>query len=116
MRAALVLRRDRTFGGHERFGHGLLSDHVSVQRGQSLARLLGPNVGLSAPVVPVSAPRGESVLLVIDAIVDLPLEGEKPLEFQLVQFGDGDIADFGPRFVLESVVVQKLATQQQCDG
>lgn len=115
VRAALVLRRDRSLGGHERLGNGLVvSDNGGVNGRQGLTRrLLGPDVGLCTPVVPVSAPRGKSVLLIIDALVDLPVKGKEPLELHLVQFSHGDVAHFGPRLVLEGIIIQEFAAQQQ---
>jgi hypothetical protein len=44
----------------------------------------------------VGEPRREAVLLVMDALVELPLECEEPLQFHGVQFADRDVADFGP--------------------
>lgn len=61
----------------------------------------------------MTTPRGEAILLLVDAIVDLPVEREEPLELKLVQFSHGNVADFGPRFVLESVIIQELASKKQ---
>ena len=55
-------------------------------------------------------------MLVVNSIMDLPFEGKEPVELHGVEFGDGNVADFGPRLVLEGVVVQELAPQQQGDG
>lgn len=113
MRAALVLRRDGAFGRHNRFGEGRLANDVSVKRRQGLTRLVASKVSLSTPGFPVTTPRSETILLIIDAVMDLPFKSEEPLEFQLVQLCDRNIANFSPRFVLESIIIQEFASEQQ---
>lgn len=80
-----------------------------------MSRLLSFEGRLGTPLLPVRAPRLEPILFVIDAIVDLPFEGKEPFEFHGVQLTHRNIANFGPGFVLESVIIQKLASQKQSD-
>lgn len=72
--------------------------------------------GLGTPQLPVGKPGRKAVMLVVNSVMDLPLKGEEPVELHGVEFGDGDVADFGPGLVLEGVVVQELAPEQQGDG
>ena len=102
--APLVLRGNRAFGRHERLvvssssssscgvssvvaavgsaatKHGA-SSNIGVNGGQSSTEFLRANGRLGVPRLPMGKPRGESILLVVDTIVNLPLEGKKPLEF-----------------------------------
>lgn len=117
MRWPLILRRNGTFWGHQGLGNGIGSRRVGVDGGQGTTRrLLRSSDCICAPGLPVATPRRESILLIVDTVVDLPVEGEEPLKFHFVQLGDGDIADFGPRLVLESVVIQELASQKESDS
>lgn len=117
MRWPLVLRRNGTFWGHQGLGDDVGSRSVGVEGGQGATRRLPSSSDcLCAPGLPVATPRRESILFIVDAVVDLPLECEEPLKFHFVQLSDGDVADFGPRFVLESVVIQELASQKESNG
>lgn len=104
IRTPLVLRGNRALGRHERLvvsssssssggvsrvaaavgsaatKHGA-SSNISVNGGQSSTEFLGANGRLGAPCLPMGKPRGKSILLVVDTIVDLPLEGKKPFKF-----------------------------------
>lgn len=82
-----------------------------INRGQFV--LVGSRSCLGAPVFPVGFPGHEPILLVVDAFVDLPIERLEPFQFHGVQLLHRNVADLGPRAVLESVVIKKLASQKQ---
>lgn len=135
-RASLVLRRNRTLGRHEWLvvlatvaavataavvaaEHGGDPVHIGVNGRQGRpGRFLSAHGGggLGTPHLPVGKPGRKTVMLVVNSIMNLPFEREEPVEFHGVEFGDGDVADFGPGLVLEGVVVQELAPEQQGDG
>jgi hypothetical protein len=48
--------------------------------------------------------------------MDLPLERKKPLQFHGVELRHRNVAHFGPRFVLEGIVVEKFASQKKGGG
>jgi hypothetical protein len=68
---------------------------------------------LVPPFLPVGQPGSKPILLVVNALVDLPVKCKEPVELHGVQLTDGDVADLSPGFVLECVVVQELASQEQ---
>jgi hypothetical protein len=113
LRAALVLWRDGAFGRHEGLGDALVADGVGFKRRQRLARLLNLDRSLGTPSIPMRTPRSETILLVVDAVVDFPVKREQPFQFHVVQLGNGDAADLGPGFVLEGVVIEELTAQQK---
>lgn len=49
----------------------------------------------------------------MNTLVDLPLEAKEPLELHGVEISDGNAADFSPGAVLEGVVVEELAAEQE---
>ena len=67
------------------------------------------------PFLPVCQP-GIVILALIEVDVQTPANHTEPLIFQSVELLDGNAAHFGPGLVLESVVIQKLASKQQSDG
>lgn len=67
------------------------------------------------PRLPVLQPRLVVVALV-EVDVQVPFARNQPLDFHPVELGDFDAADFGPRLVLEGVIVQELASKQQRNG
>lgn len=115
MRSALVLWWNRAFWRQERCGDGLGSRGMGINCWSwALTRLLSGLQGcLVPPGIPVSTPGRESILLVVDAVMDLPLKGEKPFEFHGIQIGNGNVANLGPGLVLERIVVQELASQEK---
>lgn len=114
VRRSLILWRDRTFWGHEGLGDDIGSRSVGIDRGQGTARgLINWSSRLGTVRLPVATPRSKTILVIIDSVVDLPVEGKEPFQLQRVQFSDRDAANFGPRFVLESVVVKELASEQK---
>jgi len=77
----------------------------------------GPGSGLileDLPVIPTGKPS-----LVVGAIIQVDVEAParllQPLMFQSVELSYGDAAHLRPRTVLEGVVVQELAAEQQRD-
>lgn len=55
-------------------------------------------------------------MLIVDAAMNLPLKREEPVNFQGIQLSDRDAADFGPRLVLEGIIVKELASQKEGDS
>lgn len=113
MSAPLILRGNRPFGGKKGFGDAIAAGDAGINWGKGMTGFLRSDRRPVPPLVPMGEPRRESILLVIDSIVDLPIKGEEPFEFHGVQLTHGEIADLGPGLVLESVIVQKLASQKQ---
>lgn len=96
MRASLILRRNRSLGRQERLGHHVAPRDISINGGKVVKRLLGSSNSLCTPRLPVGEPRCEAVLLVMDALMELPLKSEEPLQFHGVQFANRYVADLGP--------------------
>ncbi len=85
-------------------------------RGQAIAACLGllPLLGV-LPLLPVGQP-GVVVLAFVEVDVEAPADGSQPLVFQGVELLDGNAAHLRPRLVLEGVVVEELAPQQERNG
>lgn len=67
------------------------------------------------PIVPAVQPR-VVVFAALQVDVEVPLDVAEPLRLQLVQFRHRDARNLGPRAVLEGVVVEELAAEEQGDG
>lgn len=80
---------------------------ATVARGLGLQPLL-----VLQPFLPVRQPR-LVVLALVEIDVESPINGVQPLIFQSVQLLDWDVADLGPRLVLEGVVIEEFAAQHQ---
>jgi hypothetical protein len=66
--------------------------------------------------LPLLQERGKPILLVMNPLMDLPLECKKPVQFHGVELGHWNVAHFRPRFVLEGIIVEKLAPQKEGSG
>lgn len=82
----------------------------SLASSQGLCHLLTAD-----PVTPVAQP-GIVVLGLVEINEQAPVNAHQPVSLQLVQLRDGYAGHFGPRPVLEGVVVEELAAKQQGDG
>lgn len=78
--------------------------------GEGLGHLLAAH-----PLAPVVQP-GVVVLASLQVDVEVPTDAHEPLCLQLVQLSDRNTRNFGPGSVLECVVVEKLASEEQGDG
>lgn len=67
------------------------------------------------PIAPVLKP---SLVVLAEVKVDVqaPVHRVNPVEFECVELGYGNTTDFGPRTILEGVVVKELAAKQQGNG
>lgn len=70
---------------------------------------------LLKPVAPVLEPR-VVVGALIEVDVQVPRNRFQPLVLEGIELGDGNATDLGPRSVLEGVVVQELAAQEETNG
>jgi hypothetical protein len=68
---------------------------------------------LVPPFLPVGQPGSKPILLIMNALVDLPVKCKEPVELHGIQLTNGDVADLSPGFVLECVVIQEFASQEQ---
>lgn len=75
--------------------------------------IVGSRRRLGAPGFPVGLPRHEPILLIVDAFVNFPIKPFQPIQLHGVQLCDRDVADLRPRAILESVVIKKLASQEE---
>lgn len=81
--------------------------------GQSVTRGLG---GLTLSHVLIVAPTIEPSLVVLAQVeidIEAPVHSLNPIILERVELGDGDAADFGPRTILEGIVVEKLASKKE---
>lgn len=114
LRALLVLRGDRPFGGHERLVlHGVCAMQACLDRSQLLQLLDFGELGLLFVRMPVFDPHEETLLVLVHHSVDFPVEVCEPLQFHRVEFMDGNAAHFGPRAILEGVVIEEFATEEK---
>lgn len=90
----------------------MLSRDIRVDWRQFVTGLASPHGSLGTPILPVRQPGSESILLAVDALMKLPVKRKEPVKFHCVQFSNRNVADFGPRPVLEGVVVEELAAQK----
>ena len=96
------------------------ADEVSVDRRDQGGKPIPAGLSLSPllvlePFLPVLQP-GVVILALVQVDVEAPIYSTQPLIFQSIQLADRDAADFGPRLVLEGIVVQKLTPEEQGDG
>ena len=95
---------------------GQLGVNGRDERSNSVAAGLGDLSLLHLlPLTPVFKPS-LVVLAEIKVDVEPPVHGLDPVVFQRVEFRDGNAADFGPGAVLEGVVVEELAAEEQRNG
>jgi len=91
----------------------MLSGKVRVNWGQGVARLIESHRGFGTVFLPLLRERSEPILLIMNPSMDLPLERKKPLQFHGVELRHRNVAHFGPRFVLEGIVIEKLAPRRK---
>lgn len=83
---------------------------------------LAGNMGLGRLALPRGKPRLpvlEPRLIIIALVqvdIKLPVASSKPLVLQRVELRDSNAADFRPRSILEGVIIQEFAAQDQRDG
>lgn len=96
------------------------TSEVGVDGGHKSCEPLAAGKGLghllaTHPLAPVVQP-GVVVLASLQVDVEVPPDAHEPLCLQLIQLSDRDTRNFGPGSVLEGVVVEKLAAEEQGDG
>ena len=57
----------------------------------------------------MNLPRHETILLVMNTVMDLPLKSKEPIQLHRVQFGDRNVADFCPGSILKRIIIEELA-------
>lgn len=73
----------------------------------------GSGFNLGTPCLPMAFPGHETVLFVMDPVMNFPLEPKQPFQFHRIQIGDGNIANFGPRPILKRIVIEELAAKEE---
>lgn len=61
--------------------------------------------------MPMFDPHEEALIWVVHQTVNLPVEILEPVQLHRVELLNRDITDFGPRPILERVIVQELAAK-----
>lgn len=89
----------------------MAASDAGFERSQLVHFLDLGKLGLFFVCMPVLNPHEEAFVFVIHHAVDLPVECGKPDQFHRVELMHRNAADFGPRSVLEGVVVEELAAQ-----
>lgn len=86
---------------------------ASLNRCQLLHLLHFGQLSLFFIGMPVLDPHEEAFLFVVHHAVDFPVEVCQPLYFHHVQLLDRDAADLSPRSILEGVVIEKFAAEEE---
>lgn len=95
MRTPLILGWDGTFRRKDDVVNEILFLNARINRSQ-FVMLVGSRSCLGAPVFPVGLPSHESILLIMDAFVDLPIERFKPFQLHGVQLVHWNVANLRP--------------------
>jgi hypothetical protein len=116
---ALVLDKLVLVVGLGRVTAAVVSRNIGVDgrdhRSGSLAIGLGLALLQLLPLTPVLEP-GLVVLAAVEVDVKAPAHRLDPIKLKCVEFSHGNAADLGPGAVLERVIVEKLAAQEERDG
>ena len=84
-----------------------------AESGKALAGCMGSLALLRGePRLPVLKP-GLVIVALVQIDVELPVTSSKPLGLQSVQLGNSDATNLRPRPILERVIVEEFAAQQQ---
>ena len=69
----------------------------------------------SLPGLPMIPPCHDAMLFMrVD--MEVPFNRNQPFHLESVELRHGEPCYFGPRSVLKGIVIQELATKEQCDG